>query len=259
MDEGKAKRLSGRQRAHEGASRSRKALSHAKKGDVKSLDAAVKELSQLHQAVHKTIRKECDRKKDKDLIAVLEGYNHVINDAKKQLYKDGAHRPEDPEALAGDRRESAGAQSDRRYLWLVGGFPRQLGKPVLPKNSIAEAPNQRRRPFPHFLRQCDPYKRKGSWLKPDANLTDRKRADADHKSSRQYGKANDNLCRHASTKFEVTCSPLVNSLAAHRAPELRGQAIRNRLKRSRFAPAHFGEPLVTPHDVMAKVFLIGPF
>ena len=78
-----------------------KALAHAKKGDVKSLDAAVKELGQLHMVVEKTIRKECDKKKDKDLIAVLEGYNHVINDAKKQLYKEGAHRPEDPQAFAG--------------------------------------------------------------------------------------------------------------------------------------------------------------
>ena len=86
-----------------------KALAHAKKGDVKSLDAAVKELGQLNIIVHKTIRKECDRKKDKDLIAVLEGYNHVINDAKKQLYKDGAHRPEDPDGLPGRQSASGGA------------------------------------------------------------------------------------------------------------------------------------------------------
>ena len=78
-----------------------KALSQAKKGDVKSLDAAVKELGQLHLVVHKTIRKECDKKKDKDLIAVLQTYDPVINDAKKQLYKDGARRPEDYEALPG--------------------------------------------------------------------------------------------------------------------------------------------------------------
>ena len=82
-------------------SKAEDALKHAKKGDVKSLDAAVKELGHLHMAVQKTIRKECDRKKDKDLIAVLEGYNHVINDRRKQLYKDGAHRPDDESAMVG--------------------------------------------------------------------------------------------------------------------------------------------------------------
>jgi hypothetical protein len=84
----------------------RKVLDHAKKGDVKSLDAGVKELGRLRQVVHKTIRKECDRKKDKDLIAVLENYNRVITDRVKQLYKDGAHRPDSEEISASAGRLS---------------------------------------------------------------------------------------------------------------------------------------------------------
>lgn len=83
-----------------------KVLGHAKKGDVKSLDAAVKDLEHLRLVVHKTINKECDKKKDKDLIAVLQGYNHVINDRIKQLYKEGAHRPNSEELARGGVRQS---------------------------------------------------------------------------------------------------------------------------------------------------------
>jgi hypothetical protein len=75
------------------------ALKNAKKGNTKSLALAVKECNQLRGTVLKTIRKECDKKKDKDLVSVLEKYTPVINDQLKQLYKDGAPRPEDLEAL----------------------------------------------------------------------------------------------------------------------------------------------------------------
>jgi hypothetical protein len=80
-----------------------KNLSHAKKGDVKSLDTAVKSLEHLRQAVHKTINKECNKKTDKDLINLLEGYNHVIIDQTKQLYKEGAHTPEQRDDIMAGR------------------------------------------------------------------------------------------------------------------------------------------------------------
>ena len=49
-----------------------------KKSDADSIDAACASLEQLESAVDKTIQKECDKKKHKDLIAALEKFDGLI-------------------------------------------------------------------------------------------------------------------------------------------------------------------------------------
>jgi hypothetical protein len=65
-----------------------KALAEAeKKEDADSIKAALAALGSLSSAVDKTIKKECDKKKDKDLITVLGKYDDVIGDEVKELEK----------------------------------------------------------------------------------------------------------------------------------------------------------------------------
>ena len=65
-----------------------KALGDCKKGDdAEAIEAALTSLSDLGDAVDKTIKKECDKKKHKDLITVLEKYEDLIADQTKELEK----------------------------------------------------------------------------------------------------------------------------------------------------------------------------
>jgi hypothetical protein len=64
-----------------------KALAEEKKknGDVASLKAAVAACGELEAAVDKTIKKECDKKKHKDVIEVLQKYFPLIKDENSRL------------------------------------------------------------------------------------------------------------------------------------------------------------------------------
>jgi hypothetical protein len=65
-----------------------KSLDEAKKKkDEDSIKAALASLESLGDAVEKTIKKECDKKKHKDLITVLEKYDDLIGDEQKELEK----------------------------------------------------------------------------------------------------------------------------------------------------------------------------
>jgi hypothetical protein len=56
-----------------------------KKSDASSIDLCLAGLSELGSAVDKTIKKECDKKKHKDVITVLEKFYDLIKDETKRL------------------------------------------------------------------------------------------------------------------------------------------------------------------------------
>jgi hypothetical protein len=63
-----------------------KALSDAdKKGDADSIDNCLAQLKALGAAADKTIKKECDKKKHKEVIAVLEKYEKLIGEEVQRL------------------------------------------------------------------------------------------------------------------------------------------------------------------------------
>jgi hypothetical protein len=65
-----------------------KALADAdRKCDAKSIDDCLGLLKALGAAVDKTLKKECDKKKHKEVIAVLEKYDRLIGDEKERLEK----------------------------------------------------------------------------------------------------------------------------------------------------------------------------
>ncbi len=80
-----------------------KSLDEAKKKkDDDSIKAALASLEGLSDAVEKTIKKECDKKKHKDLITVLEKYDDLIGDEQKELEK----------SQAASEKESKGEEDD---------------------------------------------------------------------------------------------------------------------------------------------------
>jgi hypothetical protein len=58
-----------------------------KKEDDDTIQAALDSLDEVSDAVDKTVSKECDKKKHKDLITVLEKFDKLIGDKKKELEK----------------------------------------------------------------------------------------------------------------------------------------------------------------------------
>jgi hypothetical protein len=56
-----------------------------KKSDERSIDAAMYAVSDVESAVDKTVKKECDKKKHKDLITVLEKFYDLIKAETKRL------------------------------------------------------------------------------------------------------------------------------------------------------------------------------
>ena len=56
-----------------------------KKGDASSVDSCLVALQELESAVDKTIKKECDKKKHKDVITVLEKYYASIKAESSRL------------------------------------------------------------------------------------------------------------------------------------------------------------------------------
>src|SRR5262249_41992271 len=56
-----------------------------KKSDERTVDDCLKALKELESAVDKTIKKECDKKKHKDVIAVLEKFFALIKEENGRL------------------------------------------------------------------------------------------------------------------------------------------------------------------------------
>src|SRR3954468_2336896 len=56
-----------------------------KKSDERTIDDCLKSLKELESTVDKTIKKECDKKKHKDVIAVLEKLFPIIKEENSRL------------------------------------------------------------------------------------------------------------------------------------------------------------------------------
>src|SRR5207248_6428613 len=74
-----------------------KALAGADKKncDADTIKAALASLESLSDAVEKTIKKECDKKKHKDLITVLGKFDDLIGDHSEELEKNLSEDEED--------------------------------------------------------------------------------------------------------------------------------------------------------------------
>ena len=124
----KARRHQGR-RAGKGAGRAEKALAEEKKkkGDEPAIEAAQTALEELESAVDKTIKKECDKKKHKDLITVLDKFFALIKDENSRLEKllEEAAEEGDEE---GDEEESDGKIFEKDYLHKMLKLLKSTGK-----------------------------------------------------------------------------------------------------------------------------------
>jgi hypothetical protein len=99
-----------------------------KKSDADSIDAACESLEQLESAVDKTIKKECDKKKHKDLIAALEKFDGIISSETSRLEdrKEDLPEGEDEE----EEEENENKLFDRAYLCKLLKLMKSNGKPL---------------------------------------------------------------------------------------------------------------------------------
>jgi hypothetical protein len=98
-----------------------------KKGDAAAIEAALAACGELESAVDKTIKKECDKKKHKDVIAVLEKYFPLIKDENsrlKELLNQAAQQGEDGE----DEEESDDKIFQPEYLYKMLKLLKSTGK-----------------------------------------------------------------------------------------------------------------------------------
>jgi hypothetical protein len=98
-----------------------------KKGDAESLEAAVAACGELEAAVDKTIKKECDKKKHKDVIEVLQKYFPLIkeeNSRLKELLDQAAGEGEDGE----DEEETDDKIFQPDYLYKMLKLLKSTGK-----------------------------------------------------------------------------------------------------------------------------------
>jgi hypothetical protein len=97
-----------------------------KKGDAPAIEAALTSLEELETAVDKTIKKECDRKKHKDLITVLEKYFPLIKDENSRLEKLLGAADENEEG--DDEEESDDKILQKDYLYKMIKLLKSTGK-----------------------------------------------------------------------------------------------------------------------------------
>jgi hypothetical protein len=97
-----------------------------KKGDAPAIEAALTSLEELETAVDKTIKKECDRKKHKDLITVLEKYFPLIKDENSRLEKLLGAADENEEG--DDEEESDDKIFQKDYLYKMIKLLKSTGK-----------------------------------------------------------------------------------------------------------------------------------
>jgi len=98
-----------------------------KKGDEPAIEAAQTALEELESAVDKTIKKECDKKKHKDVITVLDKFFALIKDENSRLEKllEEAGEDDDEE---GDEEESDGKIFEKDYLYKMLKLLKSTGK-----------------------------------------------------------------------------------------------------------------------------------
>jgi hypothetical protein len=86
-----------------------------KKSDERSIEAAMTALGDLESAVDKIIKKECDKKKHKDLITVLEKFYDLIKAETKRL-EEAATRQSAANADGEEQEEDENKLFDKDYL-----------------------------------------------------------------------------------------------------------------------------------------------
>jgi hypothetical protein len=97
-----------------------------KKGDAATLEVAIAALGELDSAVDKTIKKECDKKKHKDVITVLEKYFPLIKDENSRLQELLDEVGEDKEGE--DEEESDDKIFQKDYLYKMIKLLKSTGK-----------------------------------------------------------------------------------------------------------------------------------
>ena len=99
-----------------------------KKSDSDSIDAACSSLEQLQSAVDKTIKKECDKKKHKDLIAQLEKFDGLISSETSRLEDRKEDLPEGEDEDEEEENENKLFEKD--YLCKMLKLMKSTGKPL---------------------------------------------------------------------------------------------------------------------------------
>jgi hypothetical protein len=97
-----------------------------KKGDAEAIEAAVAACGELEAAVDKTIKKECDKKKHKDVITVLEKYFPLLKDENARLKKLLEEAAGDEEGE--DEEESDDKIFQKDYLYKMIKLLKSTGK-----------------------------------------------------------------------------------------------------------------------------------
>ncbi|HEY3391916.1 MAG TPA: hypothetical protein VGK58_04375 [Lacipirellulaceae bacterium] len=99
-----------------------------KKSDEASIGAACSSLEDVESAVDRTIKKECDKKKHKDLIAVLEKFDGLISSETARLEERTAKLPDGGEEV--DEEEADDKLFDRANVCKLLGMMKSTGKPL---------------------------------------------------------------------------------------------------------------------------------
>jgi len=102
--------------------------------DKESIEACLAALEHVDSAVDKTIHKECDKKKHKDLISVLEKFDDLIKDETKRLDNAMTELEEGPakdaDHLDDEEDESEGKIFEKDYLYKMIKLMRSTGKEI---------------------------------------------------------------------------------------------------------------------------------
>jgi hypothetical protein len=97
-----------------------------KKGDAPTIEAAMTALEELQDAVDKTIKKECDKKTHKDLIAVLQKYFPLIEGENERLERLLGEAGEDEDGEDEEENDDKIFQKD--YLYKMIKLLKSTGK-----------------------------------------------------------------------------------------------------------------------------------
>jgi hypothetical protein len=109
-----------------------KALADEKKqSDEPSIKACCAALEDLESAVDKTISKECDKKKHKDLLSVLDKFEGLIKDEMERLDEALSKLSEGPSKDGDDEdEEDEGKLFEKDFLYKMIKILRSSGKPL---------------------------------------------------------------------------------------------------------------------------------
>jgi hypothetical protein len=102
-----------------------------KKGDGPTIEAAQTALEELESAVDKTIKNECDKKKHKDLLSVLDKFEGLIKGEMERLDDALSKLSEGPSKDADeDDEEDEGKLFEKDFLYKMIKILRSSGKPL---------------------------------------------------------------------------------------------------------------------------------